>query len=100
MNLQDVLMRLQVIDDAGKGCDELDSLMRDLEAQLAVKYGSDALETFTEAEQSIIMEMAMDEAGDMSSKGRAWDILDEMDATEMRYWLDEANEDDYGDGKE
>ena len=63
----------------------------------AVLYGSTALATFTEEEQKIIFDMAMDEASDMSSRERAHEMIDELTAEDMRQWLTDATEDDLGD---
>lgn len=68
MDTNEVLRRLRAIDDAGNGCDELDDLMRELEAMpkmavYAVSNGEEVQALFREPAAAASMR-------DLMNKGR------------------------------
>jgi hypothetical protein len=59
-----------------------------LEAGPKVLRGMEALETFTEDEQSTLWELACEMAADMSDRDLARAVIAEMGVSEFREWLE------------
>ena len=95
MNMQQVLMTLREIDDAGEGSDRLDDLIVDIER---------TLKPMPEIPEELIEEFWAElasEVSDMSSKELAQMLYDTMDAEEIaeriadiRAHVEENREDD------
>lgn len=87
MNLKNILDRLVEIDDAGNGCDELDDLMKEIEAVLAEPHGIEALGAFTVDQQQVISAMLEDEIADMSTKDKVALYVENWDRSDFERYL-------------
>ena len=66
--------------------------MEEMLGEEPILYGQKAFESLKEEERGELWDMLVDEAADMSTKDRVWQMLDGMGLDEMREYLDGEEE--------